>query len=143
MRLTLVLRCVNCGSAGNTKELERFYEEAVKSPSGWFNEFLVRAQRLVACCSLATRQRSCPGSLQQIRQCCDHENDIGARSRAAPLFVFASAMVTSMIAVRWMRASPATLDTLPGRLHYATRRRNMSELGAAPGESRSLPGPGG
>src|SRR5215471_2594101 len=45
-----------------------------------FNEFLVRAQRLVACRSIATRQRSCPGSLQQIRQCCDHENHIGARS---------------------------------------------------------------
>ena len=69
-----------CGSAGNTKELERFYEEAVKSPSSRFNEFLVRAQRLVACRSIATRQRSCPGSLQQIRQCCDHENHIGARS---------------------------------------------------------------
>ena len=80
MRLTLVLQCVNCGSAGNTKELERFYEEAVKSPSSRFNEFLVRAQRLVACRSIATRQRSCPGSLQQIRQCCDHENHIGARS---------------------------------------------------------------
>ena len=64
MRLTLVLQCVNCGSAGNTKELERFYEEAVKSPSSRFNEFLVRAQRLVACHSLATS--SCPGSLQQI-----------------------------------------------------------------------------
>src|SRR6516164_3604932 len=25
-------------------------------------------------------ERSCPGSLQQIRQCCDHENHIGARS---------------------------------------------------------------
>src|SRR5262245_22263517 len=69
-----------CGSAGNTKELERFYEEAIKSLSSRFNEFLVRAQRLVACRSIATRQRSCPGSLQQIRQCCDHENHIGARS---------------------------------------------------------------
>ena len=31
MRLTLVLQCVNRGSAGNTKELERFYKEDVKS----------------------------------------------------------------------------------------------------------------
>src|SRR5215831_20255105 len=54
-------------------------------------------------------------------------------------------MVMGMIAAPWMRASPEALDTgryLPGRLHCATCRRNMSELGAAPGESRSLPGPG-
>ena len=71
IRLTLVRQCVNCGSAGTTKELERFYEEAVKSRLARFNEFLVRARRLVACRSVAIRQRSCPGSLQQIRQCCD------------------------------------------------------------------------
>jgi hypothetical protein len=65
MRLTFVLQCVNCGSARNTKELERFLR--IKSPSSRFNEFLVRAQQLVALGCLATRERPRRGGLQQLR----------------------------------------------------------------------------
>src|SRR5262249_27675795 len=81
MRLTLVLQCVNRGSAENTKELERFYKEDVKSPCSRFNEFLVRAQRLVACRSPTPWQRPRPCGLQQLRQHDDHRREIGTRGR--------------------------------------------------------------
>src|SRR5262249_31013834 len=55
-------------------------EEAVKSPSNRFNEFLVRAQTPRCVSQPHARQRSCPGSLQQIRQCCDHREETGSRA---------------------------------------------------------------